>query len=169
MRIYTESIPIRGILHVRLFDQYGYLLGESVEDNIVTQVGDQAYAERAANIGAPAAPTGMKLGTGSTAPSKTGAGSQMTTYLTNSHQAFDATYPTSALQGASRRIWYRTTWPAGKATSAGAIAECCIVNNTLADATALSANTVSRALVTGVPSKSATDVIIADWTHDFGG
>lgn len=135
--------------------------------NVITQVGDQMYAERGAGLaGAPAVPTGMKLGTGSTAPAKTGAGAALVTYLANSHQAIGT--PTSGLNGAVRRITYSATFAAGKATSAAAITEAVIVNEALTDATSLAAATVSRVLLTGIGSKGASDTLAVTWTHDIG-
>lgn len=139
--------------------------------NLITQVGDQTYAERGAGIsGAPAAPTGMKLGTGSTAPSKTGAGAALVTYLSNSHQAFDSSFPAGALNGSARRITYKATFAAGKATSAAAaITEAVIVNEALTDATSAVAATVARVLLTGIASKQSGDSLVVTWTHDLQG
>jgi hypothetical protein len=159
-----------GRLHWVLYNDYGYVKLEGWSDNLITQVGDQVQAERAAGIGALAAPTGMKMGTGSTAASKTGAGAALVTYLSDSHQAFDATFPSSALVGSARRITWKTTYAAGKATTATPITEAVIVNNaTLTDATSTSANTVHRALVSGVPSKGAGEVLTLIWTWDLQG
>ena len=135
--------------------------------NMITQVGDQMYAERGAGIGTLAAPTGMKLGTGSTAPAKTGAGAALVTYLTNSHQTF-ASAAGSALNGSVRRITYTATFAAGKATTGSAITEAVIVNEALTDATSAAAATVSRVLLTGVGSKGAADTLTLTWTHDIG-
>jgi hypothetical protein len=138
--------------------------------NLVTQVGDQLYAERGAGISSPpATPTGMKLGTGSTSAAKTGAGAALTTYLTDSHQAFDATYPQSSLSGSARRVTYIVTYAPGKATSASPITEAVIVNETLADATSAAAATVARCIITGVGSKGAGETLTITWVHDLMG
>lgn len=165
-----KTIGTVGTLTVELFDADGNLKAREVTHNVITQVGDQIYAERGAGVsGAPAAPTGMKLGTGSTAVAKTGAGAALVTYLTNSHQAFDATFPSSALNAPARRITYKATFAAGKATSAStAITEVVIVNETLSDATSAAAATMARALVTGIASKQAGDSLVITWTHDLG-
>lgn len=135
--------------------------------NIITQVGDQMYGERGAGIaGAPAVPTGMKLGSGSTAVAKTGAGAALVTYLANSHQAIGT--PTSALNGSVRRITYAATFAAGKATTASAITEAVLVNEALTDATSAAAATVARVLLTGIGSKGAADTLALTWTHDIG-
>jgi hypothetical protein len=167
----TDKGEIVGTLTLERHDKDGNLIEKFVGKNIVTQVGDQVYGERGAGVsGAPAAPTGMKLGTGSTAVAKTGAGAALVTYLAGSNKAFDATYPQSALNGSSRRITYKRTFAAGEATSASPITEAVIVNDTIAtDATSPAANTISRILVTGISAKAATDTLTATWNHDLLG
>jgi len=137
----------------------------------VTQVGDQYYGERAAGIASPPAQiTGMKLGTGSTAVAKTGAGAALVTYLSGSNKALDGGFPTSALNGSSRRIQWKRTYAAGEATTASAITEAVLVNDTIAtDATSTAANTISRVLITGVGSKGASDTLTVTWNHDLLG
>ena len=148
----------------------GEVLRHGHSKNLVTQVGDQLYAERGAAIASPpATPTGMKLGTGSTAASKAGAGAALTTYLTDSHLAFDATYPKSSLSGSARRITYICTYGPGKATSASPITEAVIVNEALANATSVAAATVARALLLGIGSKGAGETLTITWTHDLMG
>lgn len=146
----------------------GSVKDEGKAHNIITQVGDQMYGERGAGIGSPPAiPTGMKLGTGSTAVAKTGAGAAIVTYLTNSHQAIAT--PTSGLNGAVRRITYVATYAAGKATTASAITEAVLVNETLTDAAGAGASaTIARVLLTGIGSKGASDTLTITWTHDIG-
>lgn len=156
---------IIGEVTVELRDKDGNLKHREVIKNLVTQVGDQLYGERGAGITTTAVPTGMKLGTGTTAVAKTGAGAALVTYLTNSHQAFDATYPQSSLS-TGRVITYKVTYAAGKATSASTqIAECVIINDTLADATSTAANTVARVLLASPTTKQSTDTLTITWTH----
>jgi hypothetical protein len=100
---------------------------------------------------------------------KTGAGAALVTYLTDSHQAFDGSYPASSLNGSSRRIAYRSTWAAGKATTASPVTEVVIVNTTLADSTSNAAATISRAILSGIGSKGASDVIEVTWYHELLG
>ncbi|HVH54483.1 MAG TPA: hypothetical protein VNA32_10190 [Actinomycetota bacterium] len=166
----NEATSIVGHIVWQLHAADGSLIREGSVKNLVTAVGDQMYAERGAGIsGAPAAPTGMKLGTGSGAPAKTSTGSALVTYLTNSHQGFDSTYPSSALNGSSRRVTYRATFGAGKATTASAITEVVIVNESLTDATSASAATIARGLITGVGSKGSGETLTITWTHDILG
>lgn len=160
-----------GTLILERFDEDGELLERFEGRNLVTQTGDQLYGERGAGIaGAVAVPTGMKLGAGSTAVAKTGAGAALVTYLAGSNKAFDATYPQSSLNGASRRITYKRTYAAGEATTASPITEAVIVNETIAnDDTSTAAETISRILVTGISAKGASDTLTATWYHDLLG
>jgi hypothetical protein len=164
-----DGLGMKGLVLWELFDENGQLKDYGTTRNIITQIGDQYYGERAAGIASPPAQvTGMKLGTGSTAVAKTGAGAALVTYLTNSHQAIDGGFPTSTLSG-GRVITWKTTWAAGKATTGSAITEVVIVNETLADATSAAAATISRALLTGVASKGASDTLAVTWTHTLTG
>lgn len=153
-----------------MFDEFGHLKDHGFAHNLITQVGDTMYGERGAGISSqPASPTGMKLGTGSTAVAKAGAGAALVTYLTGSHQAFDSTFPSSSLNGTSRRITYKTTWAAGTATTASPITEAVIVNVSLTDATTNAAGTIARVLLSGIGSKGAGDSLAITWTHDLLG
>ena len=129
-------------------------------------MGDQYYAGRAAlSSGLPSQVTGMKLGAGSTAVAKTGAGAALVTYLSNSHQAIDGGYPT-AIAGV---VTWRATFAAGKATTASPITEVVLCTDALADATSTAANTICRALLSGIGSKAAGDSLQVTWTHTLLG
>jgi hypothetical protein len=135
--------------------------------NLITDAGDLYIAGKiiaAIAPASPAAPTaanGMKLGTASTAASKTDAG--LATYLTASNVAFDATYPQTANLGSTLGVnaVYRTTWGAGVATSA-TINEVAIVNDQASNADSSAANTYSRAVLTTV-NKTASDSLAVTW------
>jgi hypothetical protein len=141
-----------------------------VVGNIITQVGDQYYGERATGIGSPPGQvTGMRLGTGTTAPSKTGAGAAIVTYVTSSQVAIDGGFPASTLSGSSRRITWQSTWAAGVAT-ASAIAEVVLTNEaSLTNVAGTAANTVARALLSPVVNKAAGDTLVVSWAHDLLG
>jgi hypothetical protein len=145
----------------------GSLKARVVTHNLVTAVGDQMYAGRGSGIGSPAAaPTGMRLGAGSTAVAKTGAGAALVTYLSGSNQAFDGSFPTAVAGVAT----YKVTYAAGTATTASPITEVAIVNDTIAtNATSTAANTIARALIAGVGSKGASDTLTVTWTHTLLG
>lgn len=139
--------------------------------NLITDAGDLYYAGKMivaiapASPSAPTAANGMKLGTGSTAVAKAGAGGALVTYLTASNVAFDATYPQTANLGAGLGVnaVYRTTWAAGVATNS-AITEVVIVNDQATNATSTAANTYSRAIISSV-NKTASDSLAITWNH----
>lgn len=160
--VQRNSVQVMGTVEAVLTGPDGSVRGRCVTHNLVTAVGDQLYASRGAGLTSSAVPTGMKLGTGSTAVAKSGSGSALTTYLTGSNKAFDATYP----QAAAGVATYRRTYAAGEATTASPITEVVIVTDTIAtDATSSEANTVARALLTGIGSKGASDTLTITWTH----
>lgn len=156
-----------------LFDVDGRVKARCEFRNLVTEKGDQYYGERASGIGSPPNQvTGMKLGTGSTAVAKTGAGAALVTYLSGSHQAIAGGFPTSTQPGGAgtaRVITWQSVWAAGVATTASAITEVVIVIDTLADATSTAANTIARALLTGISSKGASDTLTVTWNHSILG
>lgn len=155
-----------GLVVAELTGPDGELKARCEVHNLITNVGDQYYAGRAAlSSGQPAQVTGMKLGTGSTTPAKSGAGAALVTYLSNSHQADDGGYPTAS----AGVVTHRVTYAAGKATTASPITEVVLVTDTLADATSSAANTISRALLTGIGSKGALDTLTVTWTHTILG
>jgi hypothetical protein len=150
----------------RELDEYRFQ--QIVTPNIITQTGDQYYGERAAGIGgAPGQVTGMKLGTGSTAVAKTGAGAALVTYKSGSQKAIDGSFPTSALSGSSRRIQWKTSWGAG-VINGSALTEVVLVIDTLADATSSAANTIARALF-GPLTLGVLDTLALTWNHDLLG
>lgn len=162
-----SGLLIAGFVVAELFSEDGTLKARAKSRNLITSVGDAMYAGRGAGIASPAAsPTGMRLGTGSTAVAKTGAGAAVVTKLTDGNQAFDATFPSLA----SNVVTYKTTYAAGKATSASAITEVVLVNDTIATDTATAAaNTIARVLLTGIGSKGSGDTLAITWTHTLTG
>lgn len=143
--------------------------------NLVTDKGDEYYAKKAivgispANAAAPTAANGMKLGTGSTAASKSSTGAALGTYISGSNNAFDSTYPQAAAVGTDQgwNATYQTTWGAGDSTNS-AITEVVIVNDQASDATSTAANTYSRAVISSV-NKAAGDTLTITWNHKFLG
>lgn len=165
----TERLGLKGHGVAILLDASGDLKAAASFENLVTQVGDQLYGERGAGIVTTPLPTGMQLGTGTTAVAKTGAGAAIVTLVANSLVATDGGFPASSLQGSARRIQYRTTYAAGTATANG-IAEVALVNQATATQTAApAANTIARALFASVINKTATDTLVVTWNHDLLG
>ena len=148
-----EKTGIRGIVVAELYGPGGELKARCETHNLVTDVGDQYYAGRAAlSSSLPAQVTGFKLGTGSTTPAKSGAGAALAAYLAGSNKAPDAGFPTAV---AGVATWRRTFGP-GEATSANPITEAVLVTDSIAtNATSAAAATICRALITGIASKGA--------------
>lgn len=165
-----DEVGIHGWGVAALYDEEGRLKDLSVFKNLITRVGDEYYGERAAGISSPPDQvTGMQLGTGTTAPSKTGAGAAVVTLVAASLVAIDGTFPTSALAGSSRRIQWKTTWVAGTAT-ANDIAEVVLTNQSTSTQTAApEANTIARALLFPLVNKGAADTLAVTWNNDLLG
>lgn len=170
----TDRAGITGIVIAELWrpDHRGelQLVHRDEVHNLVTQIGDEYYGERAAGIASPPDQvSGMRLGTGTTAVAKTGAGAAIVTYITGSSIAISGGFPTSALSGSSRRIQWQTLWTAGVATNS-AIAEVVITNEaSLTNVAGTAANTISRALFGTAIDKQAGDTLTVTWNHDLLG
>jgi len=171
----VDDSVVNGIVRVELFDERGRLKFREVTRNLITDAGDLYNAQKViaaiapASAAAPTAMSGMKLGTGTTAASKAGAGAALITYLTASNVAFDATYPQTSNLGSGLGVTavYKTTWGAGVATNS-AITEAVIVNDSATNATSSAANTISRVVFTAV-NKGASDTLAITWSHKFLG
>jgi len=140
--------------------------------NLITETGDKFYGERAAGVaGAPAQVTGMRLGTGATPATKTGAAAALGAYVAGSNKAIDGGFPTSTQPGGAgtaRRIQWKSSWAAGEADGV-ALAEVVITNETpLTDAAGTAGNTISRALF-GPYTLGLLDTITVVWSHDIAG
>jgi len=166
----AERAILRGHGIARLLGPDGELKLLVAFRNLITEVGDEYYGDRAAGIATPPDQvSGMRLGTGTTAVAKTGAGAAIVTYVTGSSIAIDGSFPTSALSGSSRRIQWETTWAAGVAT-ANDISEVVITNeDPLSNVAGAAANTISRALLSPVVNKGADDTLVVTWNHDILG
>jgi hypothetical protein len=141
--------------------------------NLITDAGDLYAAGKVitgispANPSAPTAASGMKLGTGSTAASKTDAG--CVTYETGSNNPFDASFPATVNLGSTLGVnaQYKTTWAAGDVTEA-ALREVIIVNDAGTDADSTAANTYSRAVYSNI-DKQAADSLAITWNWKYLG
>lgn len=166
---------VTGLVYVRLYGPDGVLKNEQVVHNLITDTGDLYHAGKVAaavapaSASAPTALTGMKLGTGTTAAAKNGAGAALGTYLSGSNATFDATYPQVATLGGGlgTNVTYRCTWAPGVAT-ASAITEVVLVTDAAANATSTAGNTVSRC-VFSPQDKTAEDTLVIAWPHKFLG
>lgn len=176
----NDSGGVEGVVTWELRGPDGELKKEGVAHNIITDVGDTVYASNGAGgatITPATKPNGMKLGTGANSgaglPAKNGTAAALGTYLSNSHQGFDAGFPSGALSaGNGYTVTYKVTYAAGKATSASTpITEAVIVNDFAAgtDATSTTANTTARVALSGIGSKNASDTLTITWTHTLKG
>lgn len=164
-----------GLAVVRLIDERGRVIFDETVHNLITDAGDLYIAQKVivgispANPSAPTAVNGMKLGTGTTAVAKNGAGAALVTYLSGSNVAFDSTYPQTSNLGAGLGVTavYKTTWSAGVATNS-AITEAAIVNDQATNATTSAANSIARIVFTAV-NKAAGDTLAITWSHKFLG
>lgn len=165
-----EEAFIKGWAAAVLRGPDGEIKFEDIYFNLITQVGDQYYGERAAGIASPPGQvTGERLGTGTTAVAKTGAGAAIVTYVSGSQAAIAGGFPTSALSSSSRRIAWQSAWAAGVATNA-ALAEAVITNESpLTDVAGTAANTIARLLLSPTINKAAGDSLTLTWNHDILG
>lgn len=155
---------------VELRDEFGNLKELSVFHNLITDVGDEYYAERAAGISSPPNQiSGMRLGTNNATATKNGAGAAIGTYAgtgITASKAIDATWPQgSQSAGNGYQVQWRTSWAAGECTVNG-LQEIVITNEgTLTDVAGTAANTVGRAVLTPAVNKAALDTLVATWNH----
>lgn len=171
----NSKFGMKGFGVIRLLDADGAVKHQELFNNLITTAGDLYYATRAAAAVAPLASadatkvTGMKLGTGSTTPAKSGGAAALGTYVSASNLVFAATYPTVAAIGSDvgYRLTYFVSWGPGVATNS-ALSEAVIVNDAAADATSVEANTIARVTFTGI-NKLAGDTLQISWAHDFLG
>lgn len=165
-----ELSGIVGTLLAEMIGPDGAVKARCEVKNLITSYGDQVVTERASGIGALAAPTGMRIGTGTTAAAKTGAGAAIVAKITGGNKAFDATFPTSVLNGSARRIAWKTSYTAGEGTTGLTVAEAVLVNDAIAtDVATPAAGTVARAVLTGLGIKGAADTLALTWTWDHQG
>jgi len=158
-----------GAVLIQLIDENGNVKDERRAGNLITDAGDLYYAGMAIALVTPAAPaqptkmTGMKLGTGTTAVAKAGAGAALVTYISGSNNPFDASFPVTQNLGAGLGVngQYRTTWAAGDVTNS-AITEAVIVNDAGTDATSVAANTAHRIVFSAI-NKTASDSLVITW------
>ena len=167
-----DKLAVVGFVLVELYDERGRLKHSQIQPNLITDVGDEYYAKKGSGTAINTV-TGMRLGTGSTAVAKNGAGAAIVTYSagTTSSKAIDATFPSAATKGAGLgwRITWKTTWNAGEATI-NSLAEVVMTNETpLTDVAGTAANTIARALLSPVVNKGANDTLSITWQHDFLG
>lgn len=172
----AEPEGFKGNILIQLFDENGDLKDERRADNLITDAGDLYYAGMAIALVTPAAPaqptkmTGMKLGTGTTAAAKAGAGANIVTYISGSNNPFDASFPATQNLGAGLGVngQYKTTWAAGDVTNA-AITEAVICNDAANDVVPPAVTNVAHRVVFTAINKTASDTLVITWNAKFLG
>lgn len=174
----SDNTAMQGTCHVQLIGPDGEVKQEDTYHNLITDAGDLYYATMAiaaiqpSNTSAPTKITGMKLGSGTTAAAKNGAGSSIVTYIAGSGQVFDSTFPKTANVGAGDGVEavYQVTYAPGTATSSS-INEVAIVNDAATNNSngSTAANTISRVVFNNAYNKGSLDTLAINWTHLFLG
>jgi hypothetical protein len=145
----------------------GRIKARGVTHNLVTGNGDQYCAKKL--YSAPTLMTAMKLGTATTAPAKTGAGSfvAVADYVSGSAHACDESSPKAG--GTNDIVTFIHTWAAGEATNS-TINRVAIVDNTTDAGEADATHTLSAALMNPAPvAKGAADTLKITWNITFLG
>jgi hypothetical protein len=171
----AEGMGMVGYMVAWLRDGDGHTLQLEPAANLITDAGDLYYAGKAivavspANPTAPTAASGMKLGTGTSAATKSGSAAALGAYISGSNAPFDATFPKTVNLGGGLGVnaQYQVTWPNGTATN-GAITESVLVNDGGTNATSTAANTYHR-VAYGAINKTATDSFVNIWNAKFLG
>lgn len=165
----NEKSGLTGEVVLTCYAEDGSVRWTETITNLITDTGDNYYAQRALSGVLPTAPadatkvTCMKLGNQvtPTAAAKNGTGAALQAYKTGSNTAF------TSVSRTNNAITYNATWAAGVATDS-ALSEIaiCITN---ADSTSAAADTIARALISPTRNKQASDTLTAAWTHTFLG
>lgn len=146
----SDGIPIRGHVHVQLFDEYGLLKEEREISNLVVTAGKNHIADQLSSAPGQAAMSHMAVGTGTTAAAAgdTALGTEV-----------DRNALTSRTD-ATNVVTYVGNWAAGDATNS-ALAEAGILN------AASGGTLLARAVFTAI-NKGASDTLQITWTVTIG-
>ena len=167
-----DSSGATGLVVVTLIGADGRIKSQQTVKNLITDTGDGYHVRRIAAGVAPATPSdvgatvnGMKLGTATTAASKSGSGAALGTYVAGSNVLFDAGFPTTENLGGGLgwTVTYQCTFGAGVGTSA-ALTEVVLVNDAEVNATSSSGLTMARVVFAATP-KGAADTLAVAWAH----
>ncbi len=163
------AVGLGGSVHAKLWAPDGTLKQYEYGFNLVTDYGDEHVGERM-RLDSQDIVTGMRLGTGATAASKSGAGAAIVTYISGSQEALDAVAGGTDLGGGSGfRIDHICTYIAGDVTN-GAIAEVVLTDETpITDVAGVVGDTVARFVFAATIDKQAGDSLVVTWNVDFLG
>ena len=161
-----SEIGMRGWVVAELRGPDGKLKQRFTQRNIVTAQGD-AFAA-AAIYTAAYSTWGMKLGTATTAASKTGAGSYIAVadYVSGSAQALDDSTPKVGTD--PNQVQFRRLWAAGEGTSA-TINRVAITDNTTDAGEADATHTYAISVFSGAINKGASDTLTVTWNVRYVG
>lgn len=158
--LFEEGYNVIAVLGSK--DKRFFIVGK----NIVTDAGDQYYAEAA--VGSPSwTVAGMRLGTGTTAPTKTD--TDVSTFLTGSAKAIDTGYPTTNDTDTDNTgagvdvITWRVSYGTSEANGTG-ISEGAIVDNLTTPTKALTHFLFATAF-----DKTSSDTLKVFVNHTFNG
>lgn len=170
------KVRVKSLVTVQLVDENGNVKETQKFHNKITTAGDEFIAKavaRGISPAAPSAPTlpdGMKLGTGTTAASKSGAGAVLGSYISGSNNEFDTSFPAVAAVGTDTgwKVTFKTTWAAGDATNS-TINEVAIVNDQADNTNSASTEVYARAVFSSTVNKAAGDSLVVTWEWVFLG
>ncbi len=164
-----EQVGVRANVLIELIGPDGTVKYREEAKNLVTDYGDQLMAERLYDDAAEIV-TGMRLGTGTTAASKAGAGGKIVTYISGSQELLDSAATDSDKgAGSGHRTIYICTWIAGDITN-GAIAEAVLTNETaLTDTAGVLIDTIARFKFGSTVDKTVDDLLRITWNIDHLG
>jgi len=157
---------LKGEVIAELRDKDGNLKQRQVNHNLVTGQGDKFAAK--AIFTAAYATWGMKLGTATTAASKSGAGSFIAAgdYISGSAQALDNSTPKAGVT--DDIVQFRRLWAAGEGTST-TINRVAIVDNTTDAGEADATKTYSISVFASTINKGASDTLTVTWNVTYLG
>jgi len=163
---FKDKMVMKGELVIELRGSDGKLKDKQVIHNLVTDQGD-IFAAAAIYTGAYAT-WGMKLGTASTAASKSGAGSFIAVgdYVSGSNKALDDSTPKAG--GANDIVQFRRLYAAGEGTSA-TINRVSICGNTDDNGEADATDTYAIAVFAAQIAKGADDTLTVTWNVTYTG
>lgn len=170
-REHSEKMAVGGNVEVMLVGADGTIRYHEIGENLVTDYGDENLAKRLATGDTQNIATGMRLGTGSTAAAKAGAGGAIVTYETGSQEALDTSPPATSDKGAGAgyRVTYICTWIAGDVTEV-ALAEVVLTDETpITDVAGSLTNTIARFVFGATIDKQSGDSLVVTWNVDFLG
>jgi hypothetical protein len=165
-----DNAGISGEFIYRLIDRHGNVKQYGHIKNLITDYGDQWAASRTANVSVQGAITGMRLGTGTTSPAKSGAGAAIVTYVSGSARVLDAN-PSLSDQGSGsgHDAVYVVTWPDGVVTQNN-ISEVVVTNeDPVTNVAGTAGNTIARGLLSPVVNKGADDTLQVTWRNRYNG